>query len=368
MAPVNTPEPRDSVDLDAVLRSLLAGDGAAARGLDELALGALIDQARFHRVIGPTIWALDEAGVELADHVARTARERFQGAMAWCLELELRLIEIGGWFKDAGGIDFRVLKGAAVAHLDEDDPSQRSFADLDLLIASADMDRALEVLQAHGAQRRIPEHHRGFDRRFVKGVGLTCSDGVEIDVHRTLCVGALGFRIPLDELFSQPDSFTVGGEQFAAPRLEHRVLHAAYHAVMGTPVPALHTLRDLHRYLGRRELPPDVLVPEAARWRGETVLWSAVRALEGGFAEVSDQWREWTESWTPSEDDLRLIAASHQRARWPVSTDIVRELGWREGLAYTWGVLFPTPEVLEGRSLSRVGQIRRGLERLRGRR
>ena len=54
---------------------------------------------------------------------------------------------------------------------------------------------------------------------------ITCGDGIEIDVHRTLCVGALGQRIPLDELFKSPEQFDIGGQQFAALSLPHRALH-----------------------------------------------------------------------------------------------------------------------------------------------
>lgn len=350
--------------VDELLRAVLRGDRGALDGRDDEALVALVERATAHRVIGPTVWALHDAEIELSDRVAMLAKERFQGAMAWCLELELRLLEIQQWFADAGGVEFIVLKGAAVAHLDEVDPSQRSFADLDLLVAAPDMDRALDALQAHGAERRIPQHHRGFDRRFVKGVGLTCPDGIEIDVHRTLCVGALGFRIPLGELFARPDHFTVGGERFAALRLEHRALHAAYHAVVGSTEPALHTLRDLSRYLARPELPPEVLVAEADRWGGSTVLWSAVRAIADAFGAAPAAWQEWADAFQPDEGDLGLIADSKRASPWPLDRGVWAELGWRDRLTYSWGVAWPTGEVLRQRGQTRWGRLRDGLTAL----
>lgn len=358
--------------VDGLVRALMVGHGAAGRadplpGIEDSDLAGVVEQARAQRVIGPTVWGLSDAGADLSDDAASLARDRFQGAMAWCLELELRLIEVSRWFDEIGGVDFLVLKGAAVAHLDEVDPSQRSFADLDLLIAATDMDRALRALQTHGAVRRIPEHHPGFDRRFVKGVGLTCPDGIEIDVHRALCVGALGFRIPLDELFANPEHFTVGGKRFAALRLEHRALHAAYHATVGSPHPALHTVRDLYRYLARPQLSPDVLSQEASRWRGETVLWAGVEAVSRSFGDLPGQWQQWFDEFEPSQRDLRLIEASCRPARWPIDPNIVRELGWRHGSRYTWGVLFPSPTVLAERAQTRRGRLRRGLGRMAGR-
>lgn len=352
--------------VDDWLRGLLAGTGSTTAPplADDNLLTALIEAARANRVIGPTVWALHDAGVELPEEVTTLARDRLAGAMAWCLELELRLMEIREWFDRAGGVRFLVLKGAAVAHLDEVDPSQRSFADLDLLVHTADMDRALDALRRHGAKRRIPEHHRGFDRRFVKGVGLACDDGVEIDIHRTLCVGALGLRIPLDDLFTRPDHFVVGGERFATLRLEHRALHAAYHAVVGSTEPALHTVRDLARYLARPELSPDVLVPEARRWRGETVLWSAVRITLDTLPARLDRWREWAERFEPNERDLALITASRTESRWPLDGGVLHELTWRDRVAYAWGVAWPSTETLSDRGESRWERLAGGLARL----
>lgn len=83
---------------------------------------------------------------------------------------------------------------------------------------------------------------------------MTCGDLVEIDVHRTLCGGAMGLRIPLDRVFAQPELFDIGDTGFLAPRLDHRALHAAYHAIVGGGPPPLRTLRDLAGYLTHPKL------------------------------------------------------------------------------------------------------------------
>ena len=45
--------------------------------------------------------------------------------------------------------------------------------------------------------------------------------------------------------------------------LVHRVLHAAYHAVLGSPEPKLMSLRDLARYLASDSISMEELVAEA---------------------------------------------------------------------------------------------------------
>ena len=356
---------KDLRPAEVALRAALSPISLAARSsgitFDPGDAASLVARATSERLLGPVLGAVADGAIELPDEQLNQAVASHQGSMLWCLQLEVRLLEVAAWFRDAGGVEFLVVKGPAVAHLDEIDPSLRSFADIDLLIHERDMDRAIATLVEHGAARRIPQQRPGFDRRFTKGVGLCCDDGVEIDVHRTLCVGALGFRIPLEELFAQPDHFEIGGVRFAAPRLEHRALHAAYHAVVGSPAPALRTLRDLAGYLTRPELPPEVLVPEARRWGGETVLAEAVRATFDTLSFDAPAWRAWLGGFTPDPRDLQLIERSRVESPWPVEWSVLRELGWRDRAALCWAVAVPSREVLEQRGETHWSRIRSGV-------
>ena len=328
---------------------------------DDFTGGALLGTGQANGVLGPLLFSLPDSADDLREQVSAA----YEPVLLWCLELELRLLEVKAWFDDAGGVEFLVLKGPAVAHLDEIDPSLRSFADIDLLIPSRDMDRALAVLQRHGAERRIPEHHRGFDRRFSKGVGLTCGDGIEIDVHRTLCVGALGQRIPLDELFEAPEHFDIGGQRFAALSLPHRALHAAYHAVMGSPTPALKTLRDLAGYLTRPALTPALLVPEAHQWGGATVLARAVAAAFANLTFDAPEWQAWLDGFNPDGGDEDLIRHSQYESAAPFDMSFIRELPWRDRVAYVWGTAWPSQQTLDSRGVTHWGRIRHGIANLR---
>ncbi len=358
-------QPTAGIPVDKLVRQsasvLLPGAEDSLGPLDEQTGQSLLGIAATEGVLGPLLIALPGEESELRELVLT----QYERVLAWCLELELRLLEVKDWFDDAGGVDFRVLKGPAVAHLDEFDPSLRSFADIDLLIPAGDIDRALAVLQRHGAERRIPEHHRGFDRRFSKGVGLTCGDGIEIDLHRTLCVGALGQRIPLDELFKSPEHFDIGGQQFAALSLPHRALHAAYHAVIGSPTPALKTLRDLAGYLTRPTLTPELLVPEARRWGGETVLARAVAAAFANLTFDAPEWHEWVDQFTPDDRDEELIHHSQFESAAPFDMAFIQALPWRDRAAYVWGTAWPSKQTLDSRGVTHWSRIRHGIANLR---
>lgn len=336
---------------------LLLGAPDTTDEVDESTAQLLVGLARSHGILGPLLAALPESDDELRQQVL----DLHEPVMLWCMNLELRLLELKEWFDSVGGIEFRVLKGPAVAHLDALDPSLRSFADIDLLIHANDMDEAIRVLTDRGAERHLPQRRPGFDRRFTKGVGLRCDDGIEIDIHRTLCVGALGFRIPLDDLFARPDHFEVGGVRLPTLRLEHRALHAAYHAVVGSSVPSIRTLRDLAGYLAHPALTPDVLAPEACLWGSETVLGEAVRATFDTLTFDAPKWREWLDGYRANVGDLDLIRRTRTAAGWPIEKAVLAELSWRDRAQFTWAVAFPSRDVLADRGQGRWARFRTGM-------
>ncbi len=316
------------------------------------------------RVAGPVLMAADAGRIDLPSTVVDELAEVHLDSMRWCMHVESRLLDVRDWFEEAGVTDWLVIKGPAVAHLDYPDPSLRSFADLDILIVGHDMDRAIEVLGEHGAARRIPERRPGFDRRFIKGVGTTCADGVEIDVHRSLTGGAHGFRIPLDRLFEKSEVFDVGGVPIRALSRRHRALHAAYHAVVGSPVPPLRTLLDMAGYLSSGDLTPEALVSEAQLWRGEAVLAEAVCATLSSLKFDAPVWQDWLTTVRPCAGELAIIEAGHRTHRWPVEWATVRELCWRDRAAFLWAVAVPSPAVIGERGQSGFERVRVGVRRI----
>jgi len=334
-------------------------DVAGLRGPPDGGLD-LVRCAEGERLLGPLHHAASSGEVQLSDDATQLLVDRHSAVMAWCIMIEARLLEVRDWFAEAGGVEHRVIKGPAVAHLDEDDPADRSFADLDLLVASADLDRAVRALQACGATRPWPERRRGFDRRFAKSVTLTSGEGIEVDLHRTLCDGVHGARIHLDELFDAPDEFRIGGEAVKALSRPHRMVHAAYHAVLGSPSPRLLSLRDLARYLTAADLQPDAILPIVRRWRGEAVLAVAVRETLSQLSFKAPEWSSWLAEVRIDPAERRLV--DRQRTEGssfgPGKFELFRELGgFHDKLAYGFAAVWPTSEHLRARGLTRSDQL-----------
>lgn len=264
---------------------------------------------RAQRGEGPLAWAIEAGWWPATDAQRDAVRLAHRGLMALSLVLERELLA----FDDAcgpTGIEFRVLKGTAVAHLDERDPSSRGFGDLDLLVRGEDLERIGALLEADGGTRRYPEARAGFDRRFSKGVSYAFDRNVEIDLHRTLASGAYGLSIDLDELFAATEPFVVGDRKLLALDRSSRFVHAAYHGLLGGRTIRLTALRDLVNTAPVDEAATRTVLDRARRWQGEGVL---ARAIEVARAELC--WRPplligaWAAGYEPTRRDRRWLAA-----------------------------------------------------------
>ncbi|MGH3952126.1 MAG: nucleotidyltransferase family protein, partial [Pseudonocardiaceae bacterium] len=165
--------------------------------LDDAAWGTILSAARTHRVTGELQAAVDDGALPATEVQARQARAAHRSAVLRVLSLERALIGLVDLLA-ASAIEVRVLKGAAVAHLDYARPGLRAFVDLDVLVRPADIDRAVRVLSGAGFTRTLAEPRPGFDRRFDKGTTLLSPARYELDLHRTFVLGPWGVLVDVD--------------------------------------------------------------------------------------------------------------------------------------------------------------------------
>jgi hypothetical protein len=228
--------------------------------------------------------------------------------MASALVLEALLLEVVGLL-EARGVDARVLKGLAVAHLDYASPEQRAFGDVDILVRSEQVTTAITLLGQHGLVRAYQPPTASWDRKFGKGALLRTNDGSELDLHRTFATAPVGLRIRLDDLWETSQPFAIGGVTVHALAREMRLLNAAYSAAVADTVPAPATLRDIAQIALHPDLDTAAVKDLASRWGGRAVLASA----------VSSAWRQlriadvtalsaWAETYRPTDSERREIA------------------------------------------------------------
>lgn len=264
--------------------------------------------ARDERTVAVFAQALHEGRVHGSEAQRATIVQEHEDAMRACLRLERVALDLIADLEVAG-IETRLLKGAATARLDYGNPSWRSFGDVDLLVRSRDYDAAVERFRSDGARRRSEEPRPGFDRRFGKGVCLIRSDGVQIDLHRTLASGPFGLTVEPDALFDSGESVTIGDQSVPALDRDLRFLHACFHAVLGDFPPRLTSLRDVAQLLGTGRVDLDRVRAIACRWRAGVVIASAVASAWTTFALHRTPAIDWAFTYVPSRYERTALAA-----------------------------------------------------------
>ena len=244
---------------------------APPKPLDHRDWQSLVRAVRIERMICLLDRAIASGELPAAPEQAASAEAEAAHVLRNVLHLERRLLAVAD--RLAGdGIPFLVLKGPAVAHLDEPDASVRTYADIDLLVPSTTVAAAVGSLEALGFTRDLPERRPGFDQRFGKEVCLAGERGLEVDLHRTLVLGAFGLRLDLASLWSSTVSFPLGGTQLVALDAEGRFVHACLNALLGDARPRLVALRDVARISTAHTLRPDRLRALLPQGQGGAVI------------------------------------------------------------------------------------------------
>jgi Uncharacterised nucleotidyltransferase len=268
---------------------------------------------------------------------------------------------------DTEGIEFRVLKGPAVAHIDYKDPALRSFSDIDILVRTADFGSAVGVLERAGGRRNVPEIRPGFDRRFGKGATVVMPDNLEVDLHRTFVAGPLGLTIDLDDLFASSTVFELADRKLEGLASEERFLQICLNVGLGRPA-GLHALRDVAQFALGDDLDLDRVFSLSHRWQAQAVVARAVN-LAWSTLDLADcvPLSAWASRYRPQPREARVIHAyvggdqSYTRQALAAIRVIPRR---RDRLAYARALLFPGREHLAARDTSRLGHLRRGTRHL----
>ena len=241
--------------------------------------GVLVDDLvhilRDERILGVAVNSVVTDSAEATN----TLFDAHDEVMTQSMRVEIMLIRVAQ-ILDHEDIDYRLLKGSAIAHSFAREPSERSFRDVDLLVPGESMSSVVQLLVSEGATRLQPELRPGYDERFGKSVTMKL-DGVEVDLHRLLCPGPFGVWMRPNELFLLQDELSIGGQSIRTLDATNHLIHACYHVALGQIEPVLANLRDiglLATALDRIDL--DRFDDTVRQWRGAAVIKRAVALVQ----------------------------------------------------------------------------------------
>jgi hypothetical protein len=208
-----------------------------ARRLVELARSAdwsqLLVLAKEHGVLGHLavrVRGLDENLVpaEIRQMLLEHHRAQVLSTLSMTAEL-FRLLELFA----AKDIPALIVKGPVLAMQAYDDPTMRSYGDLDLLVRQRDIRRATESLQAAGYQAAVPLS--AIDAGKIPGQYLfsKTDTNLVVELHNDFTLRYFPRRLPIEEFFARQIRVLLDGHEAPALSVEDELvlicIHGAKH-------------------------------------------------------------------------------------------------------------------------------------------
>lgn len=233
-----------------------------------------VQLARSDRLSGLLAQAIDAGSLETDETTRRTIVRTWHEQLRACVVLEALVVRTSQLLTESG-VDHRLTKGAAVAHLDYDDPSTRPFGDVDMVVHPDHWQRAITLLTEADYRRPAVPLPGGYDDRYGKGATLTSPDRLELDLHRRFAIGRFGVTSHLADVFEQTELLELGGVAVPVLAAPDRLLHACHHAVLGGR-PRLRAFRDIAQLLLGTGADWESTFVRAESWRADVVVARAI--------------------------------------------------------------------------------------------
>ena len=225
----NTPaDPaRSARELGPLLVSLCRRDadahatGSALRALDDAETRErFVAYAIAHGVLGLALATLQRIAPR-EGAAGDTLRERLHGCRRRAAAMELGRDRILAVLR-AAGLDPIALKGAGLATTVYREPAERDLGDIDLLLPSDEIDRAVAALGQHGFEVPGTEAAEAGYREHHFHVRVQRPDGIIVELHWELTRAIEPFH--LDGAAFRAGSVAAGA-RMRVPRPEHALIH-----------------------------------------------------------------------------------------------------------------------------------------------
>ncbi|MDO8362945.1 MAG: nucleotidyltransferase family protein [Actinomycetota bacterium] len=338
----------------ARLATLGLGDWGPALALAPTEVAQVLSAAAHEGLVCLLGAALDGGLVHVDTASASQVEAAWAEAMARVVQLDGLLLEVHACLT-AAGIDTRVLKGVAIATLDEPDAAWRSYNDIDVLVPATRLLDAADALAVRGMRPAAAPVGRRWAARHAKSLTLTHPSGAQVDLHRMLAAGVFGARLRNDCLFERGREFSVGGRVMTALADQHRFLHACYHAALGGTRGTRHQ-RDV--LLLAQAVGPDAVEPLWPEGWSPAVVAAALRWAGGGDATLPPAWDEWLRSVCIDPADAALLNSYGGSYRELAMAEWRATKGLLPRVRFAAALVWPSSENLRARGRSRWGNLR----------
>ncbi len=327
--PSTRPKPGELAVVNHGLPGWKGDSGSAAT--EQLA--ELASWAAEHRLTGLLYECMVAADLDVPPIVA----ELHLGTLRQAVSVEVEACRAIGVLRRSG-LEPIVFKGVAAAHLDYADPAQRTFYDVDIIVARAEFASAMGALDAGGWSHVESPLGATWERRFARAAQFISPSGIEVDLHASLAAGFFGVRLDHDRLWAATETFDLGGVAITAMHRDARLLSSCCALVLSRGG-NLRLVRDVAQQI----------MVSGASWEGaaeiggdSNVVIAAALDLVGDWIELPADAATWARTITarPMQRVGLRLARRAETAGW--RSDAVGEvlgLANRERVAYVGGWL-----------------------------
>ena len=170
------------------------------------------------------------------------------------------------------GIEWRLLKGLASAHLWYSSPDLRHTADVDLLVHDSDFYRSIELLNSVGPLAVV---HRGpASAQASNQMTFVHPSGVEIDLHRWVTGFLPAYRIDERHSWEQPQTVQLAWGSASAMSADMMALHVLLHLTCHSV--RLSSVADLLQALCRDDVDWERVVALSSGLGSRMPIWWAI--------------------------------------------------------------------------------------------
>jgi hypothetical protein len=312
----------------------------------QLAQARLVDAALHHRLAPYLVRALQAGRLQVTPVNRHRLEGSFSGSMLYGAVLRHELGRISEVLAEACGTRPLAFKGPVLGELFYPDRRLRPYFDLDLLLPSAELDRAARALEAEGYER-LEEFRPGYAERYGHDVHLRANVAghrIDVELHWRIGDDPLGAGLSYERLQEDAELVEIDGETIAVPAAGAHLLMLAVH-LLSDREKRLCWVNDI--VLVARSLDQTAWV-EAFALADELGLgWALDRALDyAGRHLAYERARPRSPAPPPAWGPLRAVEELNVRASPHFGRLAV--LPWRERLAFLRAVLLPTRAGLEG--------------------
>jgi Uncharacterised nucleotidyltransferase len=306
----------------------------------------VLSKVRAHRIVGFLMRAVQDGRFAVDREQRGQVVHLYRQTRCYTVALQGQLVRLTGLLEQ-GGVEYRVLKGAALAALAYPDQSLRSYGDIDILVSPVQFEYTVGLLEREGYRRTAGWHRVG--HAHDKSTVLSTAGGYLVDLHYALARGPYKWLIPTADLFAEPQTFLLGTRLLPTLPPAEQFLHVCLHARIGNIPLRLLSIRDVVQCAVSTQFSWAVVQQLCVKWRMSGVVGASIRTAQDCLGIDLGDSAQLLANYQPSSRERRLMRPYEAQSYTAfVISALVTTPGMARKVDHAYNLLLPGKQHLSG--------------------